>query len=121
MLAAALCYFIADTKRLGDAAMHNRSARPMPETPFIIADSALRESLSSTLGIAAARAARFTDETPMLGTLPELDSLAVATLLTDFEDRLDIRIDDDDVDAGTFETFGTMRAFLIGKIAVTQR
>jgi acyl carrier protein len=49
--------------------------------------------------------------------LPELDSLAVATLLTDLEDRLDIIIDDDDLDAEAFETFGTLRAFLQTKLA----
>ena len=69
------------------------------------------------LGLDAARVAGFTDDTPLFGALPELDSMAVATLLTDFEDRLLIHIDDDDVDAEMFETFGALRDFLARKIA----
>jgi acyl carrier protein len=101
--------------------MHNESARSMPESPFDRADGALRASLSATLGIKPARVADFTEATALFGALPELDSMAVATLLTDFEDRLDIRIDDDDVDAEMFETFGALRDFLARKIAATGR
>jgi acyl carrier protein len=43
--------------------------------------------------------------------------MAVATLLTDLEDRLGIIIDDDDLDAEAFETFGSLRAFLDRKLA----
>jgi acyl carrier protein len=93
----------------------------MPESPEVLADATLRASLSATLGIAADRAATFTSETPLFGSLPELDSMAVATLLTDFEDRLGIHIDDDDVNAAMFETFGGLRDFLVRKIAATLR
>jgi acyl carrier protein len=82
-----------------------------------VADSELRQSLAETLGIDDARVAGFDEDTPLFGALPELDSLAVATLLTDLEDRLDIIIDDDDLDAEAFETFGTLRAFLQTKLA----
>jgi acyl carrier protein len=82
-----------------------------------VADSALRQSLAETLGIDEARVAGFDDETPLFGALPELDSMAVATLLTDLEDRLGIVIGDDDLDAEAFETFGTLRAFLRTKLA----
>ena len=80
------------------------------------ADAALRASLTQTLGLAAERVADFNDETALFGSLPELDSMAVATLLTDLEDRLSIVIDDDDIDAEAFETFGTLRAFVSRKL-----
>jgi len=80
------------------------------------ADTSLRQSLAEALGLSAARVARFDDETQLFGALPELDSMAVATLLTDLEDRLGIIIDDDDVDGEIFETFGNLRAFLGRKL-----
>jgi len=46
------------------------------------ADAALRASLAQTLGLAPERVAEFSDETALFGSLPELDSMAVATLLT---------------------------------------
>jgi acyl carrier protein len=84
--------------------------------PLSIADIALRASLTAVLGLSAERADAFSDDTPLFGALPELDSMAVATLLTDFEDRLGIHIDDDDVEAESFETFGSLRDFLAHKI-----
>jgi acyl carrier protein len=101
--------------------MHHASARKMPENQFVLADATLRASLTATLGIAAERTADFTRETQLFGALPELDSMAVATLLTDFEDRLGIHIEDDDVDAETFATFGTLCDFLVRKIGASAR
>ena len=81
-----------------------------------IADE-VRSVLIDTLGISSARAGAFDTETPLFGAVPELDSMAVATVLTEIEDRLGIVIDDDDIDAETFETFGNLVAFTAGKIA----
>ncbi len=61
--------------------------------------------------------AQFDDETLLFGALPELDQSAVASLLADFEDRLGIHIDDEDVDAESFETFGALRTMLARKIS----
>ena len=80
------------------------------------AESALRQCLVETLGLDAASVATFSDETPLFGALPELDSMAVATILTDLEDRMNFLIDDDDIDAETFETFGTLLAFVRWKM-----
>ncbi len=81
------------------------------------ADRGLRASLGAVLGLGAGRVAAFSESTPLFGALPELDSMAVATLLTDLEDRLGIVIDDEDVDAEMFETFGALRAFIERKLA----
>jgi acyl carrier protein len=78
---------------------------------------AVRASLIETLGLDPARVAGFTDGTELFGALPELDSMAVATLLTDLEDRLGILIEDDDIDGDTFATFGSLLAFATGKAA----
>lgn len=78
-------------------------------------DATLRSILSDTLGIASDRVASFTEATELFGALPELDSMAVAGLLTEIEDRLDIVIDDDEVDGELLETFGNLLAFVKGK------
>lgn len=85
-----------------------------------MADDALRAGLIDILGLDAQRVGGFDDSTALFGALPELDSMAVATLLTDFEDRLDIFIEDDDLDAEMFECFGPLRDFLIRKITARQ-
>jgi acyl carrier protein len=75
----------------------------------------VRSVLRDVLGISDERAAAFTDTSPLFGTLPELDSMAVANVLTEIEDRLGILIEDDDVDADTLETFGALTRFAVGK------
>lgn len=74
-------------------------------------DTTLRALLGDVLGIDAARVAGFDEETELFGSLPEFDSMAVATLLTGLEERLAMLIEDDDVDAEDFATFGTLLAF----------
>lgn len=80
-------------------------------------DVLLRATLRDVLGLPDAQAQGFTAETPLFGALPELDSMAVATLLTEIEDRFGLLIDDDDIDGDTFETFGSLLAFIEGKLA----
>ena len=62
------------------------------------------------------RAARFRDDTPLLGSIPELDSMAVASVLTSLEERFGIAINDDEIDASTFSTVGSLVAFVGSKI-----
>ena len=81
-------------------------------------DNAVRGVLADILGIPAARVAAFTEATPLFGSLPELDSMAVASVLTELEDRLGIRIDDDEVDGEMLETFGALREFAARKALV---
>jgi acyl carrier protein len=80
-----------------------------------LVEATVRSTLADILGISAARVAAFSDETALFGALPELDSMAVATLLTELEDRLGITIDDDEVDVEMFETFGALVRFATGK------
>lgn len=75
----------------------------------------VRATLRDVLGISPERAAAFREETPLFGALPELDSMAVAGLLTELEDRLGIVIDDDDIDGDTLATFGSLTRFAATK------
>lgn len=76
----------------------------------------MRDLLRDVLGLSQERVDAFDAGTPLFGALPELDSMAVATLLTEMEDRFGILIEDDDVDGETFETFGTLVAFAESKV-----
>ena len=78
-------------------------------------DSVLRSVLQDVLGLSPARTAAFTLETGLFGHLPELDSMAVAGLLTEIEDRLGIVIEDDDVDGEMLETYGALLGFVEAK------
>ena len=78
-------------------------------------DAAVRGVLRDVLGIPATRVAAFDADTELFGALPELDSMAVAGLLTELEDRLGIMIDDDEVDGDMLATFGALVAFAESK------
>jgi acyl carrier protein len=62
------------------------------------------------------RANAWQDDTPLLGALPELDSMAVVTVLTELEERLGIEVPDDEISAETFGTFGSLVAFVESKL-----
>ena len=72
----------------------------------------LRALLVEVLALPASRVAGFTEGTELFGALPEFDSMAVATLLTGIEERLGVLIEDDDVEAEDFATFGRLVAFV---------
>jgi len=58
------------------------------------------------------RSAGFTRETHLLGAIPELDSMAVVSLLTTLEERLGVAVDDDAIDGDTFATVGSLVDFV---------
>ncbi len=78
-------------------------------------DGTLRAVLADVLGLDRARVAAFREETPLFGALPEFDSMAVAGLLTELEERLGILIEDHEVDADMMETFGALLNFARNK------
>ncbi|MFA6218602.1 MAG: acyl carrier protein [Erythrobacter sp.] len=80
-------------------------------------DTTLRAILRDVLGLDEAQVAGFDGDTGLFGHLPELDSMAVAGLLTELEDRLDIVIEDDDLDGAMLESFGGLLAFATAKSA----
>ncbi len=62
------------------------------------------------------RSAGFTRNTLLLGAIPELDSMAVISLLSAFEDRLGLLIDDDDIDGATFANVGSLTDFVTARL-----
>ena len=78
-------------------------------------DTVLRDILRDVLGLSARRVASFDADTGLFGHLPELDSMAVAGLLTEIEDRMDIVIDDEEVDGDMLESYGALLDFVIAK------
>ena len=63
------------------------------------------------------RTAAFTRDTPLLGAIPELDSMAVVSLITSMEDQFGLVVDDDDIDGATFATVGSLADFVTAKLA----
>lgn len=62
------------------------------------------------------RSANFTRDTPLLGAIPELDSMAVVALITAIEDQFGVVVDDDDIDGSTFATVGSLSDFVSEKM-----
>ena len=63
------------------------------------------------------RASTFTENAPLLGALPELDSMAVVALITSMEERFGFSVDDDEIDGAAFATVGSLIEFAEGKLA----
>ena len=75
----------------------------------------VRDVLAVELGLTPAVAARLHRGSALFGDLPELDSMAVARVLTALEDRFGFHIDDDEVDGSLFETLGALADFVTVK------
>ncbi|MGD1954140.1 MAG: acyl carrier protein [Sphingomonadales bacterium] len=84
------------------------------------ADESVSERVRMVLGETlqlGARAESLTSASPLLGHLPELDSMAVASVLAGLEEAFDIFIEDDDISAQDFETFGSLCRFINEKVS----
>ena len=62
------------------------------------------------------RTASFTRDTPLLGAIPELDSMAVVSLITGLEEQLGLVVNDDDIDGSTFASVGSLCDFVSAKL-----
>ena len=63
------------------------------------------------------RASALRADSPLLGAVPELDSMAVATLITALEEHFGFAVDDDEIDGSVFATVGSLAAFVGKKLA----
>lgn len=63
------------------------------------------------------RAENFELTTELLGNLPELDSMAVVTVITSLEDYYDFIVDDDEISAETFADVQSLVDFVGSKLA----
>lgn len=75
----------------------------------------VREILGATLKLGN-RTAALTAATPLLGNLPELDSMAVVSIITALEEHYGFAVSDDEIAAETFETLGSLADFVKGKL-----
>ena len=75
----------------------------------------VRSLLGEVLQLGA-RTETLTTETALLGSLPELDSMAVATVIAGLEDRFDIIVEDDEISADTFRTVGSLTDYVDQKL-----
>jgi acyl carrier protein len=80
-------------------------------------DRELKSIIADVLGIAPEQADALTPKSGLFGHLPELDSMAVAGLLTEMEDRLTIVIEDDDIESEMLESYGGLLAFAEAKLS----
>lgn len=67
----------------------------------------VRQTVMDTLGLTVP-ARTLTPETLLFGAMPELDSMGVVLLLTALEDRFDLTLSDEEIDAGWFESLGSL-------------
>lgn len=96
------------------AVAHSSPAGPASRAEV---EATVRAVLRDVLALSAAQSAMLARDSGLFGTLPELDSMAVAGLLTELEDRLRIHIDDDEVDGDLFATFGSLVDFAHAKVS----
>lgn len=72
--------------------------------------------LDDVLGLQG-RALEFGPDTPLLGAVPELDSMAVIGVINALEEHFDFVTGDDEVDGSTFEYVGSLLDFVRVKLA----
>ena len=75
----------------------------------------VKEVVVHTLGVED-RADSLGPATPLFGSLPELDSMAVLELVLELEQRFGITIDGEDVTADVFETLDSLTALVDAKL-----
>ena len=57
------------------------------------------------------------ENAPLLGAIPELDSMAITAIIVGMEERFNIVFDENELDAQAFETAGTLRQVVASKLA----
>tara|TARA_B100000446_G_C10505762_1_gene324927 strand:+ start:921 stop:1184 length:264 start_codon:yes stop_codon:yes gene_type:complete len=62
------------------------------------------------------RVVEFDDSTPLLGSIPEFDSMAVVSVITALEENYGVILEDDEISADIFETLGALHRFINDKV-----
>lgn len=77
----------------------------------------IKNILGEVLSLGDGTKNALTASSALLGSIPELDSMAVVHLITSIEEHFGIVVDDDEISASTFETVGSLNAFVQQKLA----
>jgi acyl carrier protein len=77
----------------------------------------IKTILADVLSLDATTKDSLNEQSALLGSIPELDSMAVVNLITALEEHFGITVDDDEISATTFETLGSLTAFVQQKLA----
>lgn len=75
----------------------------------------VKNILSDVLGLGE-RKNLLKENSMLLGSIPELDSMAVVNVITALEEHFGITVDDDEISARTFETLGSLTRFVEQKL-----
>lgn len=67
----------------------------------------VRKILDSELSLNG-KALAFTEDTKLRGTLPQLDSMAIVSVITALEDQLGFEFPEDQLDGAVFESVGSL-------------
>jgi acyl carrier protein len=62
------------------------------------------------------RSAAYTRDTVLLGAVPQLDSMAVVSLITTIEERFNIVIPDDEINGDTLASVGSLADYVAAKL-----
>lgn len=76
----------------------------------------IQEILAQVLQLNDQTIGKMNLDTPLLGAIPEFDSMAVVSIITSLEERFGFVIDDDEIDASVFENLGSLIAFVETKV-----
>ena len=76
----------------------------------------VRDILSDVLSLGE-RKSFLKADSGLLGSIPELDSMAVVNVITALEEHFGVTVNDDEISAKTFETLGTLVYFVEQKLA----
>jgi len=73
--------------------------------------------LGEVLSLSESTLRSLDEQSTLLGTLPELDSMAVVNLIAALEEQFGITVEDDEIGASTFATLGSLAGFVKAKMA----
>lgn len=83
----------------------------MTDSAVVITEERLRSILDHVLNLNG-RAMAFDRDTPLFGAIPELDSMAVVSLIAALETQYGLTVEDDEIDGSTFATLGSLLDFI---------
>lgn len=77
----------------------------------------LIQILSTTLHLDEALVATLNESSPLLGGIPEFDSIAVATVVAALEERFGFVLEEDEIQAEAFESVGSLNRLVEEKLS----